>query len=254
MGPNQRFKNELDTLIDQQLLPEDRESAWTAVWTYDRAVVLETVRILEHAGPADWARPTPCADWDLRALVSHMAGQHRGFAAAAGGAGADLRLWQPLPLGDDPLGAYRATVASVSGAFAQPGVAARQFDLPEISRSRRFPAVVAVGFHFLDCAVHAWDVARAIGLDWEPGDDIAAAALAVALRVPDDERRRAPGAAFRPARTSASDDRPFDRVLAALGRSPAWTTGATGTAGPDEPALTRRYPAAVPPEAAEWSA
>ncbi|MEU0525287.1 hypothetical protein [Streptomyces niveus] len=24
MGPNQRFKNELDTLIDQQLLPEDR--------------------------------------------------------------------------------------------------------------------------------------------------------------------------------------------------------------------------------------
>ncbi|QHY97197.1 hypothetical protein SSPS47_18990 [Streptomyces sp. S4.7] len=27
MGPNQRFKNELDTLIDQQLLPEDREAA-----------------------------------------------------------------------------------------------------------------------------------------------------------------------------------------------------------------------------------
>ncbi|GGK04678.1 hypothetical protein GCM10011583_40520 [Streptomyces camponoticapitis] len=27
MGPNQRFKNELDTLIDRQLLPEDREVA-----------------------------------------------------------------------------------------------------------------------------------------------------------------------------------------------------------------------------------
>lgn len=237
MGPNQRFKNELDTLIDQRLLPEDRQ----AVWTYDRAVVRETVRILEHAGPADWALPTPCARWDLRALVSHMAGQHRGFAAAAAGRGADLQLWQPLPLGDDPLGVYRAEVASVSGSFAQSGVAARQFDLPEISTTRRFPAAVAVGFHFLDFAVHTWDCARAIGLDWEPGDDVAAAALALALRVPDDARRLAPGAAFRPARSS-DDGRPFDRVLATLGRSPAWTAGTQ-----DED------PATANAEAAEWS-
>lgn len=152
-----------------------------------------------------------------------MAGQHRGFAAAAAGGGADLRSWQPLPLGDDPLGVYRAAVASVSEAFARPGVAARPFALPEISTTRRFPAAVAVGVHFLDHAVHAWDIARALGLDWEPGDDVAAAALAVASRVPDDGRRLAPGAAFRPARAVAGDGRPFDRVLGRLGRSPAWT-------------------------------
>lgn len=240
MGPNQRFKNELDTLIDRQLLPEDREdastAAWTALLTYDRAVVLETVRILEQAGPADWARPTPCADWDLRALVSHMAGQHRGFAAAAAGGGADLRLWQPVPLGDDPLGVYRAAVMAVSDSFARPGVAARRFDLPEIGAGRRFPAVVAVGFHFLDHAVHAWDVARAVGLGWEPGDGAATAALAIALRVPDDERRRAPGAAFRPARAAGDDGRPFHRVLTALGRSPAWTAGPVDHAGTITPA------------------
>ncbi|WP_405796267.1 TIGR03086 family metal-binding protein [Streptomyces sp. NBC_01506] len=232
MDHNQRFKNELDTLIDRHLLPEDRERE--AVWAYDRAVILETVRILEHAEPADWARPTPCADWDLSALVSHMAGRHRGFAAAAAGGGADRRLWQPLPLGDDPLGAYRATVALVVESLAQPGVRERQFDLAEISTTRPYPATVAVGFHFLDYTVHAWDVARALGLDWEPADDIAAAALAIALRVPDDERRLAPGAPFRPARTPAGDGRPFARVLTTLGRSPAWT--------------------AVDPQAAEWSA
>lgn len=226
MGPNQEFKNELDRLIDHQLLPGERDF----VWTYDRTVLLESVRVLEHAGPADWQRPTPCADWDLRALVSHMAGQHHGFAAAADGAGADLRHWRPRPLrldddppGDDPIAVYRAAVTRVVESFARPGAVERRFDLPEISTTRTFPAAVAVEFHFLDHTVHTWDMAKAIGLDWEPADDIAEAALTVALRVPDDERRRAPGAAFGPARTPARDGRPFDLVLTALGRSPAWT-------------------------------
>ncbi|MFE9297967.1 TIGR03086 family metal-binding protein [Streptomyces niveus] len=231
MGPNQEFKNELDRLIDHQLLPEERDF----IWTYDRAVLLESVRVLEHAGPADWERPTPCADWDLRALVSHMAGQHHGFAAAADGVGADLRHWRPSPLppgdetlgddptGDDPIAGYRAAVARVAASFARPGAAERRFDLPEISTTRSFPATVAVAFHFLDFAVHTWDMAKAVGLDWEPADDIAEAALTVALRVPDDERRLAPGAAFGPARTPAADGRPFDLVLTTLGRSPAWT-------------------------------
>ena len=219
MGPNQEFKNELDRLIDHQLLPEERD----LVWTYDRAVLLESVRVLAHVGPSDWERPTPCADWNLRALVSHMAGQHHGFASAADGAGADLRHWQPLPPGDDPLDVYRAAVTRVTQSFARPGVAERRFDLPEISTTRSFSATVAVEFHFLDHAVHTWDVARAVGLDWEPDDSLAEAALAVALRVPDDERRLAPGAAFAPARTPARDGRPFDLVLTTLGRSPAWT-------------------------------
>lgn len=219
MGPNQEFKNELDRLIDHQLLPGERDF----IWTYDRTVVLESVRVLEHADPADWERPTPCADWNLRALVSHMAGQHHGFAAAADGDGADLRHWKPLPLGDDPLGTYRATVTRVVESFARPGAARRRFDLPEIRTTRSFPASVAVEFHFLDYAVHTWDVAKALGLDWKPDDDIAEAALTVALRVPDDARRLAPGAAFAPARTPARDGRPFDLVLATLGRTAAWT-------------------------------
>ncbi|MFD3521267.1 TIGR03086 family metal-binding protein [Streptomyces sp. NPDC058653] len=222
MGPNQEFKNELDLLIDHHLLPCGDD----VLLRHDRAVALETVRILEQAGPADWERPTPCARWNLRALVSHMAGQNVGFAAAADGDGADPRHWQPLPLGDgdSPVAAYRTTVGLVLASFARAGTAARRFDLPEISVSRRFPATVAIGFHFLDYAVHAWDLARAIGLDWRPDDEIAEAALALARLVPDDGRRLEPGAAFSPARTGGADPaRPFDLVLTTLGRSPGWT-------------------------------
>lgn len=53
----------------------------------DRAAVLESIRVVERAGPGDWDRPTPCDRWTLRLLVEHMGTQHIGFAAAARGEG-----------------------------------------------------------------------------------------------------------------------------------------------------------------------
>ncbi|MEV0226529.1 TIGR03086 family metal-binding protein [Streptomyces sp. NPDC050704] len=188
----------------------------------DRTAVLETVRILEKAKPEDWDAPTPCADWTLRQLLAHMAGQHHGFAAAADGSGADLAVWQPATLGDEPLTVYRAAADSVLEAFARPGVLTREFTLPEISTSIRFPARTAIGFHFLDYVVHGWDVARALGVTLEADEEAVEAALVFALRVPDDERRHSPAALFRPALSPASDAHPLDLVLTTLGRTPGW--------------------------------
>ncbi|PCG86697.1 TIGR03086 family protein [Streptomyces sp. WZ.A104] len=192
----------------------------------DRAAVLETVRILEQADPQDWDLPTPCADWTLRQLVAHMAGQHHGFAAAAAGNGADLSVWRPAALGDDPLTAYRTAADTVLDAFAPPGVLTREFVLPEISDTLGFPASVAIGFHFLDYVVHGWDLARALGVSLDLDDATAEAALVFALRVPDDERRVGPAALFRPALRATPGADVLDLVLTALGRSPDWTAEA----------------------------
>ncbi|MEU4986138.1 TIGR03086 family metal-binding protein [Streptomyces sp. NPDC021969] len=192
----------------------------------DRTAVLETVRILEQATPEDWDAPTPCADWTLGRLAAHMAGQHRGFAAAAAGGGEDLAVWQPSGLGDDPSAAYRAAAWTAIDAFSVPGVLTREFSLPEISTDRRFPAPVAIGFHFLDYVVHGWDAARALGLPYALDQDVAEAALVIALRVPDDERRLGRDALFRPALSAAPGARTLDLVLTALGRSPDWSVPA----------------------------
>lgn len=192
----------------------------------DRTAVLETVRILEQATPEDWDAPTPCADWTLGRLAAHMAGQHHGFAAAAAGGGEDLAVWQPSDLGDDPPAAYRAAAWTAIDAFCGPGVLTREFCLPEISTDRRFPASVAIGFHFLDYVVHGWDAARALGLPYALDQDVAEAALVIALRVPDDERRLGRDALFRPALTAAPGARTLDLVLTALGRSPDWSVPA----------------------------
>ncbi|WEH32315.1 TIGR03086 family metal-binding protein [Streptomyces sp. AM 4-1-1] len=192
----------------------------------DRAAVLESVRVLEWARPGHWDAPTPCGDWTVRQLVAHMAGQHDGFAAAATGGGAALRDWEPAALGEDPLGTYRASAEAVLTAFDRPGVLNREFRLPEISTTMSFPASVAIGFHFLDYVVHGWDLARALGLDLELSTEAAETALAVALRVPDDERRLGPGAQFRPALAPAPGAPTFDLVLTTLGRSPDWSAPA----------------------------
>jgi len=54
----------------------------------DARVVRATVGLVSQAGPADLARPTPCAGWTLGDLIGHMTAQHYGWTAAAAGHGA----------------------------------------------------------------------------------------------------------------------------------------------------------------------
>src|SRR6202000_334639 len=121
----------------------------------DAQAVRESASLGARATKSDLARPTPCADWTLHGLLTHMTTQHYGFAAPAKGDG-DLAQWRSLPLGDDPVAAYRAAVNRVLEAFAADGVLDRQFPLPEFKRGPMFPAPQAIGFHFVDHVVHSW--------------------------------------------------------------------------------------------------
>ncbi len=186
----------------------------------DALAVRESVGLVARARPGDLARPTPCADWTLCGLISHMTAQHHGFAAAAAGDG-DLARWRPRRPGADPVAGYRAAARAVLAAFAADGVLDRRFPLPEFAAGALFPARQAVGFHFIDYVVHSWDVAKALGLEARFPPDLLDTALQVAQAVPGGEHRLAPGAAFAPVVTWPGDS-PLDQVVALLGRSPDW--------------------------------
>jgi uncharacterized protein (TIGR03086 family) len=186
----------------------------------DALAVRASVELVERARPADMARPTPCADWTLHGLISHMTAQHYGFAAAAGGDG-DLARWRPRRLGSDPAAEYRASAETVLAAFSADGVLDRQFPLPEFAAGPDFPARQAVSFHLVDYVVHSWDVAKALGLQVHFTRELLDTALQVAQAVPDGAARLAPGAAFSPA-VAGRDASPLDRIVAVLGRSPDW--------------------------------
>ncbi len=188
----------------------------------DARVVRATVGVVSRVGSADLGRPTPCAGWALGELLAHMTAQHDGWTAAAAGNGADLSRWQPGPPPADPAREYAAAAGRVLAAFGADGVLDREFALPELSPLLRFPAAQAISFHFIDYLVHGWDVARSLGVDYEPEPDVLAAAVPVARAVPDGELRRQGVVPFAPGIALGGDAGLLDQIVAMLGRSPAW--------------------------------
>lgn len=196
----------------------------------DARAVRASVDVVSAVTADDLGRPTPCAEWTLGDLLSHMTVQHVGFAAAAAGRGADPDVWKASAPATDPVTEYAMAAELVIAAFAEPGMLERGFSLPEIIPGVEFPAAQAISFHFIDYVVHGWDVARSLDIPYVLDPDLVIAALPVAEAVPAGERRLRPGAAFRPRLTGPAEPGyaeadPMDRILALLGRSPAWSAG-----------------------------
>lgn len=187
----------------------------------DRRAVVASAAVAERAVPGQLALPTPCAGWTVADLLAHMTVQHTGFAAAARGNGADFEVWRAAPA-EDPVSAYLAASDQVIAAFSEAGVLDRQFSLPEISTETTFPAAQAISFHFVDYVVHTWDLAVSLGVQPGLDDELVAAAVPVAERVPAGEARLRPGAAFAPVLPAAAGAPALHRVLTLLGRSPEW--------------------------------
>ena len=189
--------------------------------------VRDSMDIVARVHANDLGLPTPCAEWRLADLLGHMTVQHRGFAAAARGDGADLGHWEFATAGDDAVERYLEASEVVLAAYAElDDSLGAVFDLPEFTvEPPRFPARIAIGFHFIDYVVHAWDVARTLGVPFELRPELEAAALRVTFAVPNGANRLEEGAAFVPAlaeEPGQAEGPAMDRILRYLGRTPGW--------------------------------
>jgi uncharacterized protein (TIGR03086 family) len=194
----------------------------TNIVALDARAVRASIAVVERVQHADLGRSTPCAGWEVTDLLTHMTAQHRGFAAAAIGNGADLAAWQDRPLGPDPVAEYRKAAEEVLAAFAEDGVSDREFAIPEVRQDAGFPGELAIAMHTVDYLVHAWDVARAIGIEFTADTDAVRATWPLVAMIPDGPDRLEPGAAFGPGLPIPPHAGEFDTMLAALGRDPNW--------------------------------
>ena len=200
-------------------------TTFTEISRLHRVAVLKSVDIVDTVAVVDLSRATPCAGWNLADLLAHMTVQHRGFAAAARGFGADPEVWRVESVVDavraDPRRAYSEAAHDVLDAFAADGTADAPFALPEFGDGAVFPGAMAMGFHFVDYVVHGWDVATSLGVEFELPADVVEAVLPLALAVPDGDIRTMAGAPFGPA-VEQRDSDDLERILLHLGRRPDW--------------------------------
>jgi uncharacterized protein (TIGR03086 family) len=123
-----------------------------------------------------WPRPTPCEAWDVRFLVAHVVGGNRFAAQVLDGASADAAMEHVLSqpqLGAEPRADFASSSAAQRERFRTDGALRRTVSHPVGDMS----AAQFLDFRIFDIAVHAWDLARAIGADDALDPALAQAAL-----------------------------------------------------------------------------
>lgn len=132
----------------------------------------EFERRLRSVGDDQWDLPTPCTEWDVRALANHvllgtrmtvqlLSGMTRDEVVA--GLGDDL-----MADSTDPVGDFVALAAQMHDGFSAPGGLDGTVDHP----MGEIPRTTFIGFRVLDNATHAWDLARAIDVDDQLDPDL----------------------------------------------------------------------------------
>ncbi|MCW2613639.1 MAG: hypothetical protein JWN08_633 [Frankiales bacterium] len=169
-----------------------------------------TRALVEGLTPDDLSLPTPCRDWDVRALLVHVVAATDGLVAMLRDEPPD---WGKDALGDDPPAAVRRSLEAALAAWSEPGAVDR--------RSQQMPGMRVVDFAMGDAVAHAWDLSSALGR----AADLDPALVQVVLDrwggEPAEEGRT--WGAFGPRADVPADAPVLDRLLGELGRDPAFT-------------------------------
>ena len=190
----------------------------------------DTIALLERAldqtagliAPIDASQAglaTPCAGWDLRALVSHLAGQDlRNFLVSARGESAD---WQTPAdeIGDDWAAVFRDRAESLRAAWR-----AADLDRLVAGPGGEAPLRLRADQQITELAVHDWDLAKATGQPTRLDPALAEHALRWSRQMLRPEFR-GPDKAFGVEVLVPEDAPVYDRLAGWFGRDPGWTPG-----------------------------
>jgi len=181
------------------------------------ALALDEFDTRVHAvGDDQWANPTPCAEWNVRALVNHLVYEllwvpplMEGRTIAEVG-----DAFEGDQLGDDPKAVWEAASVASRSAIEEPGAMQRTVRLSYGDVPARHYIIELSS----DLALHAWDLARGIGVDDQLDADLARYLYEWILPHAD---ALAGSGAYAPARSVGENASPQDRLIALSGRDPS---------------------------------
>jgi uncharacterized protein (TIGR03086 family) len=169
----------------------------------------------EGVAGSQWSDSTPCAGWDVRALVNHVVGEELWTVPLVEGAtveevgdrfDGDVLGGQPLRVAQE---AAQAAVDAMEAGLRRGGTVQLSFGTVPIEE---YAAQLTA-----DHLVHAWDLAAATGQERELDPEVVHHVAAWFGKR--EEMYRSAGAVG--PRTVAAED-PQSQLLAAFGRDPSW--------------------------------
>jgi len=140
-----------------------------------------TQRFVDRVRPDQWRNPTPCSEWDLKAVANHIIAENlwagellAGKTIAEVGSKLDGDL-----AGEDPAAAYRESVGVAQDAANAPGAMEATVHLS----FGDFAGADYATQLFMDLLVHGWDIAKGSGQDARLDPDLVSACLPIAEKL-----------------------------------------------------------------------
>jgi uncharacterized protein (TIGR03086 family) len=181
---------------------------------FDTALLEFDGRVHQIKAP-QWDAATPCTDWTVRDLVNHLTGEHLWAPWLLRGATMDEvgGRFDGDVLGDDPVTAWERAATESASAFHRPHAVDGR-----VHTSGGLTPAAEYGWQMtMDLTVHAWDLARGIGVDDAMDEDLVATVYeGVESRIGDWQG----SGIFAPPVQVGDSAGTQDRLVALLGRRP----------------------------------
>ena len=161
-------------------------------------------KLIASVKPEQMTQPTPCADWDVAALLNHIVSAQANMAGTVSGG--------QVAAGQTPLESFDAAASAMLQAVRAPGGLDKQVQ----GRQGEVPARQLLSGACMDLTVHTWDLAKATGQE----TTLDPKTVEFVFPIVEGISKRGPSPAF-----AAPVDRPSggslqDRMIALSGRQP----------------------------------
>jgi len=172
-------------------------------------------QVISGVTPDQLDDPTPCSEFDVRALGNHMTG-FLPYTANAVRKGPDMEGEAPDFTATDWAATYRHLADDLVAAWGEEGAMEGEMKFG----SGTMPAENAAGITLMELTVHAWDLARATGQTYALDPETARLAAKITSEAGPGGRE---GGFFGEEVTAPEGASDFEKALAISGRDPNWS-------------------------------
>ncbi len=175
--------------------------------------------LLPGIGDDQLSDPTPCPDYAVSGLLFHLLGLSVAFRAAAEKDLGPLTATSPESMDPDLPPDWRTALPAQLKALASAWQDAKAWEGMTQVGGVHLPGVAAGQFGLNELVIHGWDLAKATGQQFDPGDGSAGVSYDLLAAMTDPATRPPIFGPVVPVSTSASL---LDRAVGMSGRNPGW--------------------------------